>query len=440
MNCDKIQIQLSEMIDGELAPELLDEVRSHLESCSECRKFYKKLKALDSNIDGFNIEAEDDYWDSMQSNIINKIEASEKSRIIRVKSKRSGTVYRFVAVAAAVAVVAFVSLYESKDLPETQALHKSKSDELNDQSQKISTSINGSSDYADQLDESVQSIKVEKEEKEEKEESGERDKSDIETGLDDKITADIKPPSKARFQDLEMTDADEAIVESSVSIVEPGVVEEVVVSESEPILQKVLIEEPVPAKKTIRSNAQALNSMTANSEMKFQSEIVLDAPQIESTTPAVKRSEKSAPRDYAQEDKDKFLSAIDVENPPVGLSRVEFDQMAFEDFSEDEMQLYHVLKQKVDNLNDLYGYLLAEEESRSDSQDPDLTIPDDSIGKVSIELAEAYHDLGMITPIESERKSLLDWIKKLLKFVDKNSVGRIRNLISDLESKESTDK
>ena len=77
MNCDKIQIQLSEMIDGELAPELIDEVRSHLESCPECRKFYEKLRALDSNIDGFNIEAEDDYWDSMQSKIINKIEASE---------------------------------------------------------------------------------------------------------------------------------------------------------------------------------------------------------------------------------------------------------------------------------------------------------------------------------------------------------------------------
>ncbi len=50
MNCGIFSELISAYLDGELEASVSEKVKSHMESCSECRKYYKKLLKLSSDI------------------------------------------------------------------------------------------------------------------------------------------------------------------------------------------------------------------------------------------------------------------------------------------------------------------------------------------------------------------------------------------------------
>jgi hypothetical protein len=74
-NCEKIQVMLMGMIDGELQPddELL--VKAHLDSCRACREQYKAFKILkEDTLDMKFKKLPEMYWDEYWTHVYNKIE------------------------------------------------------------------------------------------------------------------------------------------------------------------------------------------------------------------------------------------------------------------------------------------------------------------------------------------------------------------------------
>ena len=43
MECRDVREQLNDLLDGQLSPELEEEVRIHLEECADCREEYEVL-------------------------------------------------------------------------------------------------------------------------------------------------------------------------------------------------------------------------------------------------------------------------------------------------------------------------------------------------------------------------------------------------------------
>ncbi|MFH2037137.1 MAG: zf-HC2 domain-containing protein [Candidatus Zixiibacteriota bacterium] len=125
MNCNKIKEKLSLYIDGLLGESDIRMVEEHTQSCAECKAFYEALLKLGEMTDDFVIDGDDSYWRSQADSVLEKIERAESDNITPVPSKKSGNgFYRYAAVAAAVLIVAFVSIYESMKLEPTNQIFK----------------------------------------------------------------------------------------------------------------------------------------------------------------------------------------------------------------------------------------------------------------------------------------------------------------------------
>ena len=80
-SCDKYKGLMMGMIDNELTPEELREVKTHLERCDECRKEFEDLKAMSEEIPNLTFE-------SVHDKDLNRIWKQPYSRL----SKLSGLI------------------------------------------------------------------------------------------------------------------------------------------------------------------------------------------------------------------------------------------------------------------------------------------------------------------------------------------------------------
>jgi hypothetical protein len=122
MNCDKIKPLLSRSIDGLLNPNEQVSVAAHLKSCPECTAYYKKLLKLHQAAQDFAPSGDPAYWTVQKDKIIDRINQQEKAKIVPVTPKKSyGYIFKWTAVAASVALVAFISIHEYRAAhPETE--------------------------------------------------------------------------------------------------------------------------------------------------------------------------------------------------------------------------------------------------------------------------------------------------------------------------------
>lgn len=423
MSCEEIQSKLSRYLDEQLDGNELQEVEKHLESCAGCRAFLQKLKKLEAIADDFKISAGDEYWQGRKEAVMDEIARAESEKIIPITPKqRRYTWYRFAAVAASVALVAVISIFESRDLETTQALFKKEKADYIDFNRAPVEDAGDRGRRADSLP----------------------GKGDVRLATRPQI-----PPDTAARELMEKA----AYPETKIGIPKPVAAEEEIAGET---VIKTVDEFAVPtvtrkgskeAPSRIDEDQEGYRAQEKSHTEKapsgeedrvaglpdFQSDINIPAPSSPESINVLEDAMEHALFLKAPEPDDEIMDAFDVAMPTTGLSRVDIDPLAFADFSEDEIQLYLIYRQKVENLNDLYGDFLSPhyEETAAKSR---LQLSEDSVSLIAMDMADAYHDLGMLTPIESERKSLLSWLKKLLRLVKGDDYQeRVEDYISDLE-------
>lgn len=97
MNCDKYQIMIQEYGDNELPKEKEYDMFLHLAECSECREFFKQIRAISSSLKKDEAEVPD----SVEKAILETIGAKEAKKTKRFEIN----IYRTFAYAAALAVM-----------------------------------------------------------------------------------------------------------------------------------------------------------------------------------------------------------------------------------------------------------------------------------------------------------------------------------------------
>ena len=127
MKCEKVKDKLSLYIDNQLDLAESEQIKEHLNECEECRLYYNKLLSLGEMVDSFELHDNDEYWESQKDKVLDHIEQAESERITDVKTGRNrGKMYKLLAVAASIALVAIVSIYESKDIKRVPNLFEDK--------------------------------------------------------------------------------------------------------------------------------------------------------------------------------------------------------------------------------------------------------------------------------------------------------------------------
>jgi len=115
MSCEKIRHLISMYIDDQLEPADSEKVKEHLAGCSDCSEYYNQLIKLQEIADDFEPGGEADYWLKQKDSIINKISEAESSGLTPVPAKRSRTrFYKILTIAATIALVAIISIFEVK--------------------------------------------------------------------------------------------------------------------------------------------------------------------------------------------------------------------------------------------------------------------------------------------------------------------------------------
>ena len=86
-------------------------------------------------------------------------------------------------------------------------------------------------------------------------------------------------------------------------------------------------------------------------------------------------------------------------------------------------------------MDNQYAFLANKDDQKSDDKFYTLQPSEDSSRLIIIEknLMEACHELGLLTPIKSERQNLLERLKELLEGISDENRGRLQEFIDDLE-------
>lgn len=116
MNHDFYTDRLSAYYDMELKNEEFVMVDQHVQNCPECLAIIEEFKKFDSVVEENSMLAGDDYFEKAAQKIEAAISGPVETEVVEIQKKSSsmgGLWWKLAGVAATLAVIAFISLYES---------------------------------------------------------------------------------------------------------------------------------------------------------------------------------------------------------------------------------------------------------------------------------------------------------------------------------------
>ena len=126
MDCDKIKELLSAYIDNQLSENERSAVEKHLDACPSCRDYRRQLEMLGALADRLELGGSEEYWQAQYDAILDRIERPGREDITDIRpERRSGSMYKILAVAASVVLVALVSINEFENIDSRRSLFKS---------------------------------------------------------------------------------------------------------------------------------------------------------------------------------------------------------------------------------------------------------------------------------------------------------------------------
>ena len=113
--------RISAYADGELSPMEKEAVRRHLDECEQCRQLLAEIERLDRLVADKASLPDGDYWEQSAQAIERRLDAVAETKITDIsRFRRTAMTSKIVAVAASVAVLAFIGLYQTDILKDVQ--------------------------------------------------------------------------------------------------------------------------------------------------------------------------------------------------------------------------------------------------------------------------------------------------------------------------------
>jgi len=438
MNCDDTRHLISRYLDNQLSDAEWERVEEHLQSCGDCSEYYSHVQELQKAADDLEIGGDENYWTRQKDSIIERISEIEPTGITPVPSRYSrSALYKLAAVAAAIALVAFVSIFESKYIKPTQSIFEKKKTAFQSMSPDTSSKPpfakpDGESTMRERGPEAPSGL----EETEQPEMPGKAIMEHVAEGLYEEIPAKEKEVAEPLTPLLVKKEE-----KGGIGVPQP-VAEQII--EAEAMADEVPTETGQPDHV---EKVEGYDKMVGTPEAKTGAVDQQRAIAPEGEFANVKVAEISSrdefhtvaaePYSYkrsltANEDKDITLK-LDAGAKSFIANRAERDPIIFAELTPEERQAYDEWYNNVDSLQVRYGYLLSPHRIEMAAKRRD-SIPTDSLNPVIMEMAEAFYNLGRLTPIKEERGIMLANLRRLSKEADSMSGRKIDSLVSELET------
>lgn len=123
MDQSEIRKRLSRFLDKEMSDREIRETEELIKNDPVWQEEYNRMLSLQHIADRLELEADDDIWEKSRDKILSKIEDEQRleTEITEIKkSYKRGTVYKLLAVAASIALIAFISLYQFDEISPNQ--------------------------------------------------------------------------------------------------------------------------------------------------------------------------------------------------------------------------------------------------------------------------------------------------------------------------------
>ncbi len=121
MNHEYFKDRISGFHDGALKNEEEFAIAQHLKECEECRKLLADLRRLDRLVEDQSGLADDEYWERAARHIEHAITPTSREKVTEIFGKPwRGLWWKFASVAASVALITFIALYEGDVRREAQ--------------------------------------------------------------------------------------------------------------------------------------------------------------------------------------------------------------------------------------------------------------------------------------------------------------------------------
>ncbi|UCD16395.1 MAG: hypothetical protein JSV44_07980, partial [Candidatus Zixiibacteriota bacterium] len=118
MKDEKIRQLISRYVDGLLNEAEQKDVERLIAESKEYAAFYSQLQALAGQADRFEIGGDEEYWQARKDAVLERISRIEPEKVVDITERRPfNTVYKLLAVAASVVLVALISIHESENIP-----------------------------------------------------------------------------------------------------------------------------------------------------------------------------------------------------------------------------------------------------------------------------------------------------------------------------------
>jgi len=429
MISEEIKHLLSQYIDNQLDDTKRREVEEYLEKKPEIRQYYQQLLELEKKADELTLGGDESFWTSQKDSILEKIEQEEKSdkkKIVDLpKSRFNKLSYKIIAVAASIALVAFVSIFESQRIDTTRPI-------FGDKEQKVVLSHPPVTDTAP---------------KQKAAETGEPVQDEIPT--QEKLSEIQPAPEKIEPQaDLyeaekqaDEIDADAEKIEKH----EPAPQHEL----AEPKLDQPPTAKPEPAMKpaefTPEQETPVIKKSQPSPEQKQKSSIDLTSgkeggksvtEKIAMPTRLFDSLDRARTGILPEENKDISLS-ISVKGEKSGVAASQEDTVSLSGLTQEQKESYYYWRNKADSESRKYDEILAgEKNSKNMAADKIMSSKSSRLDDTELlEIAHTFHEFGKITPVENERIEMIEKLRHLRRRASSgNTVKKIEQYINDLEN------
>jgi hypothetical protein len=432
MDCEKIKGLLSLFIDNQLDRARRSEVEKHLEICRDCSEYYTSLLELQKLAEGIEVEGDETYWLKQKDAVLKRIDEVESARVTPVRTKpKFASVYKLVAVAASILLISLVSIFESQDIRPGWGLFERKAAPTKAIEPKVA--------------ESPVSFQAAREE------TAYGEKGAITTG---ERRGKMQPPEVLREAAEDAGEKAAPSIDESVPVALP--VEDKKIEEAEaelvPVkktaeppekpLEEAAVPSPRPKKSEKAEHVKRQDTVSAAGGAALQRATVdalVDKDVMYDVSPPETEKVETSALEPRGIDKAAIIRAPEKTAwatgiTPDGLKATEgLDDRLFAGMSEQEKGEYVRRREKADDLQSRFGYLLSAhgEEIAAKARRP---LPEDSVNLVVMEMAVAFYRLGKITPVNDELRSMLDNLGSLTGRADSAAALEIQTYISDLES------
>jgi len=447
MDCEKIKELLSRYIDHQLDADDRGAVEKHLESCPDCTAHYEKLLALGRMADEFDVEADDAYWEGQKDAVIDRIEQVEAEKIVPMAKRGYRNVfYKLAAVAATVALIAYVSIDVSKEIETTRGVFQHDESmapqmvkpELDENVRRVAEpdTLRGVSAPAENARSGMVFESISTSSVKDKKDKGEKEVVDQPVKMMPKITTP-KPVS-----DDVPIDEDKAVtVTREEQMFDVSRLKGQVHSDA---VEKAPAGLDLPEPETVDELGTATKPIIEKKDAGKQA-VVCDSPAMEAVQMQVISAESEAGKGPSVHE---YMAMYDVEVQNAELNERGLDPDYFDGFTGPQIATYLNSYDRVGNLKKKYPDMFASagpaQKSRAGTKLYAVgEIPDkgayemlsiDSLNIVINDMADAFYQLGKVTPIDDERDLMLEYLDRLRGEADTSATRGIDDYIDDLES------